>query len=219
MLLYHSQWCEKLKNMFVMIGVFSSKKEFMCGNASGAMKWIEGEIEAFDEVLTVYGDFSACVGAWGTISLFVKARCGHVKTIIQPEFKLSVDDIQQPSTRVLGRRFIQIFGLLVGERWQMKLWEKMWERFLLIFCFTFDFFEFSTYTFYLYEFIGLQRKLKQEVGLKIEGTWRYFAYLLFKALDNSVYASFKVTVYTSSTYVLSLESKGYIPDMHPMLQD
>jgi hypothetical protein len=49
--------------MFVMIGVFSSKKEFMCGNASGAMKWIEGEIEAFDEVLTVYGDFSACVGA------------------------------------------------------------------------------------------------------------------------------------------------------------
>jgi hypothetical protein len=49
--------------MFVVIGVLSSEKEFMCGNASRAMKWIEGEIEAFDEVLTVYGDFCACVGA------------------------------------------------------------------------------------------------------------------------------------------------------------
>jgi hypothetical protein len=38
-------------------------------------------------------------------------------------------------------------------------------------------------------------------------------------LDNFGYASLKVTVYTSSTYVLSLESKGYNPDMDPMLQD
>jgi hypothetical protein len=41
------------------------------------------------------------------ISLFEKAGCEHVKTIIQLEFKLSIDDIRQPSVKVveLGRRF------------------------------------------------------------------------------------------------------------------
>lgn len=79
----------------------------MRGDASGAMKWIEGKVQAFNEVLTGRDDFYTCVGARGTISLFEKAGCEHVKTIIQLEFKLSIDDIRQPSVKVveLGRRF------------------------------------------------------------------------------------------------------------------
>jgi hypothetical protein len=48
------------------------------------IKWIEGEIEAFDEVLTGRWDFFACVGARGAVSLLEKAGCVHVKAVIQP---------------------------------------------------------------------------------------------------------------------------------------
>jgi hypothetical protein len=50
------------------------------------IKWIEGEIEAFDEVLTGRGDFGACVGARGAISLLEKTGCEHAKAVIQPYF-------------------------------------------------------------------------------------------------------------------------------------
>lgn len=67
--------------MFVNIGAFASE-EFVRGDVVGAMKWIECEVEAFDEVLTGRGDFCACVGAQGTVSLLEKAGCDHVKSII-----------------------------------------------------------------------------------------------------------------------------------------
>jgi hypothetical protein len=71
------------------------------------MKWIEGEVEAFDKVLTSRGDFYACVGAQGTISLLEKAGCDHVKSIIQSKFEIYVDDIKGHSGKAieLGRRF------------------------------------------------------------------------------------------------------------------
>lgn len=46
--------------MFTTIGAFSNEKEFITDDAVGATKWIEGEVEAFDEVLTGCGDFCAC---------------------------------------------------------------------------------------------------------------------------------------------------------------
>jgi hypothetical protein len=51
------------------------------------------------------------------VSLFEKVGCDHVKTIIQPEFKLSVDDIRQPSAEAveLGSRFCRDIWL-TGER-------------------------------------------------------------------------------------------------------
>jgi hypothetical protein len=55
--------CEKLKSMFANVGAFSNDKNFICGDAEGAIRWIE--IEAFDEALIDRGDFCACVGAWG----------------------------------------------------------------------------------------------------------------------------------------------------------
>jgi hypothetical protein len=48
--------------MFANIGAFLNDENFICGDADGAVKWVEGKIEAFDEVLTGRGDFCACVG-------------------------------------------------------------------------------------------------------------------------------------------------------------
>jgi hypothetical protein len=86
------------------VGAFSSDEKFIRSNAEGAVKWIEGEVEAFDEVLTGQGDFCACVGAWGAVSLLKKASCEHAKSVIQSEFKVSAIDIKDPSTEavVLG---------------------------------------------------------------------------------------------------------------------
>lgn len=78
-----AQCREKLKNMFTTIGALSNEKEFISDDAVGAIKWIEGEVEAFDEVLTDCGDFCACLGAQRTILVLEKVVCDHVKTIIQ----------------------------------------------------------------------------------------------------------------------------------------
>jgi hypothetical protein len=82
------------------------------------MKWIEGEIEAFDEVLTGRGDFFACVGARGAISLLEKVGCDHAKVVTQPDFTVSTDDVKEPSTEAiaLGGNSILKYGLMVEER-------------------------------------------------------------------------------------------------------
>jgi hypothetical protein len=54
-----AQCCEKLKSMFSNIDTFSSDEKFIRGDAEGAIKWIEGEVEAFDDVLSGRGDFCA----------------------------------------------------------------------------------------------------------------------------------------------------------------
>jgi hypothetical protein len=93
--------------MFANIGAFSNNENFVCGDAEGDIKWTEGEIEAFDEVLTGLGDFCACLGARGAISLLEKASCEHVKVVIQPDFVVSTDDIKEPSAEAIafGGRF------------------------------------------------------------------------------------------------------------------
>jgi hypothetical protein len=47
--------------MFASVGAFSSNEKFIRGDAEGAIKWIEGEVEAFDKVLVVGEIF---VPAW-----------------------------------------------------------------------------------------------------------------------------------------------------------
>ena len=47
--------------------------------------WLNGlkvKLKPFDEVLTDRGDFCACVGARGTMSLLEKAGCEHAKVVI-----------------------------------------------------------------------------------------------------------------------------------------
>jgi hypothetical protein len=101
------QCCNKLKSTFAKIGAFSTEQNFICGDPEGVVKWIEGEVEAFDEVLIGRGDFCAYVGARGAASLLEKSGCEHMKDVIQPEFTISVNDIKEPSAEAtaLGGRF------------------------------------------------------------------------------------------------------------------
>jgi hypothetical protein len=66
------------------------------GDPSGVVKWIEGEVEAFDEVLSTHSDYCTSVGARGVALILEKARCEHIKTIIQLEFKFSIENIKGP---------------------------------------------------------------------------------------------------------------------------
>ena len=88
--------------MFTNIESFSSDENFVWGNVEGAIRWIEGEIEAFYEVLTGRGDFCACVGARGVVSLLKKAGCKHAKVIIQLDFVVSAKDVKEPSAEAMS---------------------------------------------------------------------------------------------------------------------
>jgi hypothetical protein len=56
----------------------------------------EGEIKAFDKVLTSREDFCVYVGAQGAVSLLEKAGYEHAKAVIQLEFSVSMNDIKEP---------------------------------------------------------------------------------------------------------------------------
>jgi hypothetical protein len=43
--------------------MFSTEQNFIHGDPEDVIKWIECEVEAFDEVLTGREDFCACLGA------------------------------------------------------------------------------------------------------------------------------------------------------------
>jgi hypothetical protein len=51
------QCSDKLKNAFTSVGAFSFERNFIRGDLEGVIKWIEGEIKAFNEVLTGRGTF------------------------------------------------------------------------------------------------------------------------------------------------------------------
>jgi hypothetical protein len=66
-----------------------------------AIRWIEGEVEAFDEVLAGRGDFCAFVGACGAVSLLEKAGCEDAKVVIQPDFVVLAEDVKEPFVEIL----------------------------------------------------------------------------------------------------------------------
>jgi hypothetical protein len=71
------------------------------------IKWIEGEIEAFDEVLTGRGGFLCLCRRRGVVSQLEKTGCEHAKAVIQLEFSVSASDIKEPSVEAttLGGKF------------------------------------------------------------------------------------------------------------------
>jgi hypothetical protein len=62
--------CNKLKNSFPKVGAFSTEQNIIHGDPDGVITCIGGESEAFDEIHSDRGDFCACIGARGAISLF-----------------------------------------------------------------------------------------------------------------------------------------------------
>jgi hypothetical protein len=101
------QCCNKFKSTFAKVGKFSIEQDFIRGDPDGVIRWIEGKAKVFDEILSNRGDFCACIGARGVVSLLEKAGCEHAKTVIQPEFLVLASDVKHPSAEAiaLSRKF------------------------------------------------------------------------------------------------------------------
>jgi hypothetical protein len=88
---------EKIKASFANVGAYSNEDNFIRGDPEGVIKWISGEVEAFEEILSVSGDVCAFSDARGISAILEKARCDHVKTMAQAEAAFSLDDTKDPS--------------------------------------------------------------------------------------------------------------------------
>ena len=96
------QCCNKLKSSFAKAGAFSTEQDFIRGDPDGVIRWIEGEAEAFDEILIDRGDFCACIDGRGVVSLLEKDGCENAKVVIQPEFLVSARDVKDPTAEAIA---------------------------------------------------------------------------------------------------------------------
>jgi hypothetical protein len=103
-----SMECAKiLKNSFAMVGAYSSEQKFIRGDPDEVIQWINGEVKAFEEVLSDRGEFCAFIGTCGATSILEKAGSDHAKAVAQPDFAFLADDIRNPSAEAttLGGKF------------------------------------------------------------------------------------------------------------------
>jgi hypothetical protein len=107
-----TECCNKLKNSFAKVGAFFIEQNFIRGDPDRVIRWISGEAEAFDEILSDIGDFCAFTGARGAISLLEKAGCEHAKVVIQLDFSASASDIKDPSAEAIA-----LSGKFYSEVW------------------------------------------------------------------------------------------------------
>lgn len=126
---------QRLKNTFAAIRVSSSEKGYVDGDATRAIKWIDREVESFGEILSTSKDYCAWIGARSTTSIFEKASCKHIKTIGQPDFMVSLEDVKSPLAKppTCERNFTQTFRVLGEEIVHRSSQEKQRKRFCLVF--------------------------------------------------------------------------------------
>ena len=98
---------EKLKTSFAKVGAYSSKENFIRGDPEGVIDWINGEAEAFEEILSDHQDICAFTGARGIAAILEKAGCDHVKTAALAEASFSIDDTKDPwaEATLVGGKF------------------------------------------------------------------------------------------------------------------
>jgi hypothetical protein len=94
------------------VGAYSSKENFIRGDAEGVIDWISGEAEAFEEILSDREDICAFTDARGVATILEKAGCDHVKAVVQTEAAFSVDDTKDPSAE----------ATLVGGKFYSDVW-------------------------------------------------------------------------------------------------
>jgi hypothetical protein len=98
---------EKIKASFANVGAYSNEDNFIRGDPEGVIEWINGEAEAFEEILSDRGDVCVFSGARGISAIPKKAGCDHVKTLAQAEAAFSVDVTKDPSAEAsfMGGKF------------------------------------------------------------------------------------------------------------------
>ena len=104
---------QRIKTSFANIGAYSNEDNFVLGDPEGPIDWINGEAEAFEEVLSGHGDVCAFSGARGIAAILEKAGCEHVKILAQSEAALSIEDTKDPSAE----------ASLVGGKFFTDIWE------------------------------------------------------------------------------------------------
>jgi hypothetical protein len=111
-----TECAKNLNNNFSKVGTFSSEQNFIRGDPDGVIRWINGESEAFEEILSDRGDFCAFAGARGAMSVLEKVGCEHAKVVVQPGFSLLANDIKNPSAEAttLGGKFYSELWLKGG---------------------------------------------------------------------------------------------------------
>jgi hypothetical protein len=103
---------KKIKTSFVNMGAYSNEDNFIRGDPEGVIKWISGDAEAFEEILSDRRDICMFSGARGVSAILEKAGCSHVKTLAQAEAAFSVDDTKDPSAEaslIGGKIFTDIW--------------------------------------------------------------------------------------------------------------
>jgi hypothetical protein len=98
---------EKIKASFANVGAYSNEDNFIRGGPEGVIKWISGEAEVFEEILSDRGDVCAFSDVRGISAILEKAGCEHVKTLAQVEAAFSMDDTKDPSAEasLMGGKF------------------------------------------------------------------------------------------------------------------
>jgi cell division septum initiation protein DivIVA len=104
---------KKIKTSFANVGAYSSEDNFVLGDPEGPIEWINGEADAFEEILNGRGDVCAFSGARGVAAILEKAGCEHVKNLAQAEAAFSIDDTKDPSNE----------ANLVGGKFFTDIWE------------------------------------------------------------------------------------------------
>jgi hypothetical protein len=105
---FGSRCVQRLKDVFHSIGASSDKFTPSAENLPSTLEYIEGEVDALDEVIAGHADFCALLASRGTATTFLKAGCTHGKIVNRPNFSLSSADlVDMPSlARSIGNRFM-----------------------------------------------------------------------------------------------------------------
>jgi hypothetical protein len=80
----------------------------MDGDIVGVMRWILGKVGAFKGILSTREDYCTWIGAWRIASVLLKAGCSHIKTCMDLDFKVSVENVKKSTVEALewGQKFL-----------------------------------------------------------------------------------------------------------------
>jgi hypothetical protein len=100
--------CQELERTFSSVGARSQERNFIDGDIVGAMRWIYGKVCTFKGVLSTREDYCACIAARSTASALLRVGCNHIKTCLNPNFTLPIENVRRLSAKALkwGKKFL-----------------------------------------------------------------------------------------------------------------
>jgi hypothetical protein len=91
-----------------LVGARSWDRNFIDGDIVGVMRWIHGEVGAFKVILSTQEDYCAWIGAQSTSLVLLRAGFGHLKTCLDPDFKVSIEHVKRSTVEASewGKNFL-----------------------------------------------------------------------------------------------------------------